>query len=375
MCTKVVHIIIGLEVGGAELMLQRLLMYSKQSDESEHIVISLTDEGVVGHYLTSQGFKVHSLGMSSISSVFKTFLKLRVLLRQIKPDCVQTWMYHADFLGGLAAKSLNVKNIVWGIRTTNVAEGNSELTKILSRVCARLSYNVPHKIICAGRVSRDYHIKIGYDASKMLVIHNGYFFEDLIVSKEEGARIRKNNNLLPTDIVIGSVGRFHPVKNQKIFVKMAAELIKDYPQLKFLLIGRGNTPQNEELTTWLYDNKLYNNFRLLGQRSDIPQCFAAMDIFCLHSKTEGFPNALVEAMAAGVPCISTDVGDAKYIMSNLGTIVPQEDLEALIVATKELITKIPIEEKKKSLLKEHIYNKYNISSIYKEYAAVWNNTL
>src|SRR5690606_6938656 len=148
------------------------------------------------------------------------------LLKKIKPDIVQTWMYHADFLGGLAAKSLGIKKIIWGIRTTDVTQGASKLTIVLRKICAILSHSIPTDIVCAAHVSKDVHIKVGYDVSKMHVIPNGFELEKLVATEEDRNKIRQEFNIPRDAIVIGSVGRFNVVKNQKFFVEVARELVK-----------------------------------------------------------------------------------------------------------------------------------------------------
>ena len=103
---KVVHIIIGLNVGGAELMLKRLVLNSSNLENFQHEVISLTDLGLIGPDLKSAGIKVHTLGMTSLLSLLKIYLKLVILLKRIQPDAVQTWMYHADFLSNFIPKTI-----------------------------------------------------------------------------------------------------------------------------------------------------------------------------------------------------------------------------------------------------------------------------
>ncbi|WP_440455080.1 glycosyltransferase family 4 protein [Psychrobacter sp. ASPA161_9] len=311
---RVVHVIIGLNVGGAELMLKRLVLHSQKTGQFEHSVISLTDLGVIGPDLQDQGIEVYSLGMKSIASVPKVFLRLKKLLKEVKPDVVQTWMYHADFLGGLAAKSVGIDNIIWGIRTTDVSQGASKQTVHLSKLCAKLSYYIPDSIVCAAHVSKDYHVGIGYDESKMMVIPNGFDLEALSSTEEDGLDIRRQFDLSPDDILIGSVGRFNPVKNQKLFVEVASTLIKDFPDLKFMLVGRDNDSENKELMSWVKQHNLVDNFRLLGQRNDVPKCLKAMDIFCLHSRTEGFPNVVGEAVLSDTTCVAVNVGDVGVLL-------------------------------------------------------------
>lgn len=352
---KVAHIIIGLNVGGAELMLKRLVLNSHAKGKFKHEVISLTDLGVIGTDLKKVGIPVHTLNMKSVFSILKVYFSLKKILKQLKPDVVQTWMYHADFLGGLAAKKVGIKNIIWGIRTTDVAQGASRLTVALRNLCAKLSGLIPTKIICTAHAAKDLHEKIGYDGTKMVVIPNGFELDKLTATEEDRKLLRKELDLLDTDIVIGSVGRFNEVKNQKLFVEMAATLITDFPSLKFMMVGRDNDENNPTLMGWLQEYGLVKNFRLLGQRSDVYKCLKSFDIFCLHSKTEGFPNVLGEAMAVGTIAVSTNVGDVSYLIEEKFIGTNKKEIEEIIVNI--INNKIDIEKSK-------LRNKKIISDIY-----------
>jgi glycosyltransferase involved in cell wall biosynthesis len=324
----IVHVIVSLEVGGAELMLARLVI-GQNSDRIRHSVVSLTGLGTIGEQLRARNIEVRALGMPRRAAVFQGFWRLRRALRELQPDVVHTWMYHADFLGGLAAKSLGFKNIVWGVRTTQVGQETSRLTRYLARACSRLSHFVPKLIICAAEASRRSHVALGYDAKRMTVINNGFDVTLLRSGRNARARLRTEWGFNENTVVIGAAGRFSPVKDFQNFVRAAAVVAEAVPESRFVLMGRGLTHDNPQLGQWLTDGRLVDRFVLLGERMDMPSCLAALDIFCLSSRSEGFPNVVGEAMAAGLPCVVTDVGDAAALLGEGGTVVIKGDCSAL----------------------------------------------
>ncbi|MBC7488667.1 MAG: glycosyltransferase [Glaciimonas sp.] len=334
--SKIIHVIVSLNVGGAETMLKRLIMSSPESIP-ETVVVSLTTLGVIGESLRTHGVCVRTLGMSSFLHSPIALWRLIRLIRQYRPEIVQTWMYHADLLGGLAAHMAGNWHVIWGIRTTDISTGGCSATAIVRWFCARLSTWVPSVIVCAAEASRQSHIAVGYDATKMVVIPNGYNFAWLKASFEERQSLREQCDITQNDVVVGSLGRFHSDKDQENFVRSAALLAQEYPQLRFLMVGRDLAWDNTQLVDWIVSTGFKERFVLLGERKDVPQCLAAMDIFCLHSRTEGFPNVLAEAMAMGLPCVTTDVGDAAMLLADTGVVVPQGDAMALAQGVEKLL--------------------------------------
>ncbi|MGE6246212.1 glycosyltransferase [Psychrobacter proteolyticus] len=323
---KIVHIIISLNVGGAELMLQRLVINSNKNNQFEHSVISLTDLGGIGYELKQQGVAVYSLGMKSLTSAPLIFLKLQRLLKKIQPDVVQTWMYHSDLLGGLAAKSLGVKKIIWGIRNTELNTKKNLSRQAIVNLCAKLSYSIPSQIACVAHTAMDTHIKKGgYDASKMLVIPNGFDINKFKPNEIQRLQLRDKLNIKFDELVIGNIGRFDPVKNHENFIKACILLLKKGYEFKVLLAGRDVDLNNPEISKFFKNNKLSKYFLFLGQVQDTAAFYNAIDVFCLTSITEGFPNVLGEAMATQKICLSTDAGDAKIILKDNGFHIPSTD--------------------------------------------------
>ena len=176
-------------------MLKRLIESHHGNENYRHTVISLTGIGTVGPQLQALGYEVHALGMRSALDIPRVVWKLVRLMRTIRPDIVQTWMYHADLLGGLAARLAGNRNVIWGIHTTKVNATDSRATALVRKLCSRLSHFVPHRIVGAADASRRTHIAIGYDAARMVVAPNGFDLARLMTTPEQGDALRLQYDL------------------------------------------------------------------------------------------------------------------------------------------------------------------------------------
>jgi len=317
-------------------MLKRLIESHATQPEYEHSVVSLTDIGEIGPTLIRSGTSVTALDIRSAIDVPRVLVRLTHTIRAAQPDIVQTWMYHADLLGGLAARLAGRPNVVWGIRTTDVSGGTSKATAAIRRVCASLSHVIPRVIVCAADASRRAHVSLGYDEHRMIVIPNGFDPERLAAQPNQRATMRQAAGFAEDDLVIGSLGRYNPDKDQANFVRAAGMLASMRPGFKFLMVGRDVDAGNSALMEAIEATGVAERFALFGERQDVPACLTAMDLFCLHSRTEGFPNVLGEAMTMGLPCVATDVGDARYLLGEAGIIVPARDPRALADALARL---------------------------------------
>lgn len=334
----VLHVIVGLEVGGAEMVLSRLIKdAAAHSKTYQHAVVSLTSVGVLGRQLRAEGFDVHELRMTGPASMPLALARLWGLMRRVRPDIVQTWMYHADLLGGLAARLAGIKRLIWGIRATEVYASDRGLTNKLRWLCARLSHLLPAVIVCAADASRQRHVDLGYRADRMVVVNNGFDLDALHAPREAVQALRGNWGLVEGAPVLGCVGRFNPEKDPRNFVQAAALLAPRFPDLRFVMVGRDCDRHNAALMRWIDALQLRERFVLAGERRDIPVCLALMDVFCLPSRTEGFPNVVGEAMAMGKPCVVTDVGDASLLLDGHGIVVPRENPEALAEGAAQLL--------------------------------------
>ena len=333
----ITHVIIGLGRGGAEMMLRSLIEADSFSGaKNKHYVISLTDFGFHGEPLKKSGVVVYTMGLRSSLGLLKAWVRLTLLLRKLKPDIVQTWMVHSDLIGGIAARLAGVKNIIWGVRTTDYSV-ESRSTRAIRWLCARLSSLVPNKVVCAAQASLDSSINAGYDASKLIVIPNGFDVAALRTQVGMGFAVRQQFGLGASEVVVGCLGRYNPAKDHDNFVRAAGLLATRYPACRFLMVGRDLQSDNLELMALIESTGFADRFILLGERSDPAACLDAMDVFVLSSGAEGFPNVLGEAMAMAVPSVTTDVGDAAILLGDAGLVVPARNSEALAIAVDRLL--------------------------------------
>ncbi|MGD0961486.1 MAG: glycosyltransferase, partial [Methylomonas sp.] len=265
---KICHVIISLRnFGGAERMLVRLLL-ANPATAGRHTVMVLRQAGACGEKLRAAGIQVYELGMDSFLGVPRVLYRLKELIRACDPDIVQTWMYHADLLGGLAARLAGYKNVAWGIRRTALTFKDSKSTLVVMKLCALLSTRIPRRIICVAEAGRQAHVKAGYNPDAMVVIPNGFDFTNLTATPAQRLEFRRACGFAEDEIVIGCLGRFHPAKDQENFVKAAALLAPGNPKIKFMLIGLGCDAANAQLLGWLQDYRLRDRFVLLGERAD-----------------------------------------------------------------------------------------------------------
>lgn len=366
--TLVLHVISGLGIGGAETALYRLIR-SSHGGQFRHAVVSLTPGGTVATMLRTLDVDVTTFDFRT--APLSGFFGLLALIRRRRPAIVQTWLYHADMVGGIAARLAGGRNVVWGIRTTDLTTGDAKLTVAVKKLCAYLSRRVPSAIVCVAEAARRAHVNTGYDGSRMVVIPNGFDLEQLVVAPTQAAALREECGVPPAAIVIGTLGRFNASKDQENFVRAAGVLAQRDGRLRFLMIGRGVDRDNLELAHWIDATGHAESFVLLGERADVPVCLAAMDIFCLSSRAEGFPNVVGEAMAVGLPCVVTDVGDAALLVGDAGVVVPKEDSAALAAGMAKLLDMGEARRHLETRAKERIRTEFSLERTRERFEALY----
>ncbi|MDR9793252.1 glycosyltransferase [Aeribacillus pallidus] len=372
---KVVNLISGLNTGGAETALYKLIS-TIDKNLFNPVVISMMDEGTIGIKLKEAGIPVYTLNMKRGMFSFRSFLKLIKILRQEKPDILQTWMYHADFVGALIKIMFPKTKLVWNIRHSYFYKGiDKKSTIIIAKICAKLSYfSYVDCIICCSQAAYNSHTEYGYCKKKMIVIPNGFNLEKYKPSRDERIKILNELGLPTSSFIIGHVGRFHPLKNHEYIITACKKIEEKYKNVHFILCGKDVDTNNRKLMNWI-QQKGTKNIHLLGQRNDIFRVMNCFDLFILPSKSEGFPNVLGEAMACEVPCIVTNVGDSADIVADTGFSIPINE-EELVKAIKKFI-KLP-EEEKRRMGKEariRVIEEFDLIKIVKKYEDLYKNLI
>lgn len=373
MARRIVHIITGLTRGGAETMLYRLLSRVDRG-RFESSVVCLKEEGPMTERIRALGIPVHSLNLRARLLDAPGLLRLRGLLKTVRPDLVQTWLYHADLLGGLATKLTGSIPVVWGIRMSRLEPpGIKRSTILAARVCARLSRRLPARIVCCSESGLRTHAAIGYDATKMTVIPNGFDVESFCPDPRARESVRSELGITPSAPVAGLVARFHPQKDHAGFLRAALRLAGRIPDSSFLLAGHGIDWKNSMLRDAIESAGHRDRFRLIGPRDDVARLCAAFDVAVSSSSYgEGFPNAVGEAMACGVPCVVTDVGDSAWVVGDTGRVVPPRDSEALAAAVGELLSMSPGERKELGkVARRRIVEHFELSSVVHRYEQLY----
>lgn len=372
---KVINIITGLNDGGAEAVLYRLCHHDKKN---QHIVISLMGKGKYGSLLEDIDIQIYCLDMSAGKISVAALTKLYKLVRQLKPDVVQTWMYHADLIGGLIARLAGVKNIVWGVHHTTLIKGESKRSTILiAKINALISSFIPRRIIYCAKKSRLVQESIGFNSHIGRVVPNGYNINDFMPNPNLGMTFRQEVGVSDEVFLIGHVGRYHPFKDYPTMINAVSLITKEKRTLKLAMVGSELKMDNTQLKHLINENICAEHITLLGRRNDITAAMNGFDLFVLSSVSEAFPNVLNEAMACGTPCITTDVGDAAVIVGNTGWVVPPKNPQALAKAILEAM-----EEKennsqtwydRKLACRKRIVENFSIEKMVKSYHQVWFN--
>ena len=335
---RVLHIIPDLCVAGAEMKLYKLLAATKR-DRFAPMVISLRDRGGLREHIEALGIPVHSLGIRGSLPGPGSVRRLVQLVRELRPEVIHGWMYHGSLAAQFAAMFAREQPaVIWSVHQSLYSFAYEKwLTALVIRVNALLS-RASRRIVYVSKTSASQHEAIGYNKERSLVFHPGFDTEKFAPSEEARLSVRRELGLDENAVLIGLIGRYHPVKDHGNFLRAAESLSRNQAHVRFVMVGKGVDQNNASLHKLIQDRRLEDRTHLLGERADVERIMAALDVVVSSSCSEGFPNVIGEAMSTGVPCIATAVSDLPEIVGATGRIVPARDSAALTEGIEELIS-------------------------------------
>jgi glycosyltransferase involved in cell wall biosynthesis len=254
-------------------------------------------------------------------------IALRRFLRQQKVRLVQTFFESSDLWVGPIAKLMSPAKLIWSRRDMGILRGTKH--KVAYRLMARL----PDKVFGVSEQVTRYCVEVDHIPPKRVeTLYNGLDLAEWLQMPE-----RERTSEAQTIVTVGNIRR---VKGHDVFVRAAAVLAREFPNARFVVGGEVLDPAYyEELQALVRDLQLGDRFTFAGGISDLRAFLRDADLFVLPSRSEGFSNAIVEAMAAALPVVATDVGgNAEAVLDGVtGRIVPPEDSEALAAGIREVL--------------------------------------
>jgi len=325
---KTVLLCRALGVGGTE---RQLVVLAKGLHERGYtvVVVVFYANGVLEQELHENGIPVYDLRKSGRWDLLSFYIRTIWVIRKLKPGVIYGFLSTPNILGVLLRPIFPRIRIVWGVRSSIVDLSRYDrLSRLSYRVECWLS-RFANLIICNSHAGLEYAAKHGFPRERMTVIPNGIDitrFKPDVAARE---RIRAEWGITENVILIGLVARLDPMKDFPTFLEAAAILAHERPDVRFVCVGDGPLLYQRELHQLANKLELDGQLIWVGLRQDMPAVFNALDIASSSSYGEGFSNTIAEAMACGVPCVVTDVGDSALIVDNTGEVVPPSRPEAL----------------------------------------------
>lgn len=359
---RIMHVITGLGSGGAEGQLA-LLAARQRADGLAPVVVTLVSGGPNEAKLAAAGVTVKTLGMARGRPSPGAVIRLARLIRRRRPDILQSWLFHADLLA-LFALVLSGRRrgtpLVWSSRCSDMDfDRYRPALKLVVRACALLS-RFPVAVAANSAAGRDFFRRLGYRPKAFPVIANGVETQRFRPDAAARAEVRRMLGIEEDAPVLALVGRVDPMKDHDTFFRALDRL----PDCIALAIGEGAETLPD-----------LPNLHRLGMRDDVPRLLAACDVIVSSSAFgEGFSNAIAEGMATGLPAVATDVGDARTIVGDTGTIVPPRDPDALARAVAEILAR-PDRRELGRAARERIVQRYSVDRMAAAYATLYADCL
>jgi glycosyltransferase involved in cell wall biosynthesis len=374
---RLLFVTTDLGTGGAERMLANLLWVLAPRG-CECCVVSLLDSGTQGSVIEDLRVPVYELNVNRITGLLSAVRGLQRITRSFQPDVIQGWMYHGNLAAFCAWLGVRRRSrLFWSVRQTfKGMKYEKPMTRRVIRACAALS-RFPAHVIFNSQMSREQHEAIGFCSARSLVIPNGFDLWLFRPNLKARAQTREELGISSGTPLVGMVARDHPMKDHATFLNAAARVKQQLPSTVFVLAGPGVDGTNARMLAMIEQFGLEDSVKLIGEKRGTDTLYPAFDVLALSSAWgEAFPNVLGEAMACGIPCVATDVGETRQIIGNTGYVVspsrPDElATKLLAVLSAENDSDIPLGD----LARQRIEELYSLDRIGDSYRSVFAASL
>lgn len=341
---RLVFLISSLNRGGAEKQLT-LLVRNLDRTKFAITVVTIYDGGGLADELRNlENVTVVSVGKGGRTDNLFALVRLAALIRRLRPDIVHGYLDVGNVLALVTGRMARA-GVVWGIRASSIDLTTIDRTSRFYLHAASRVSRWPDAIIANSQAGRDDAVSKGYPADKVVVIPNGFDTTRFAPDPQSGLRMRQRWSIPPDAPLIGLVARLDPIKDHPTFLRAAARLRQTNPDVRFVCVGDGPAGLRAELQALSESLGLADCLVWAGEETDMPAVQNALTIATSSSISEGFSNTLGEAMACGVPCVATDVGDASHLLADTGRLIDVGNAQALAIAWDGLLN-LPVSERR-----------------------------
>jgi glycosyltransferase involved in cell wall biosynthesis len=358
-CLKVLFLARQLNIGGAERQLVTLAN-ELASRGHEIVIASFYPGGALSEKLDKPRVRLISIGKRSRWDLFSLYVGVVRVIRQEQPDILHGWMHTQNVIATLARMSLFSRmRLFWCVRSANLELVLDRVESTLVWLQSKLS-GFADCVVVNSMAGLEHAVSDGVPREKMLFIPNGIDTNVFYPNEEEGKRVRADWGISESTKVVGKVARFDPIKNHPLFLRAAARIAAQKPDVQFVCIGHGEASYVQGLKELARSLGIEDRVKWVQARPDVRAVYNALDVFCSTSLSEGFPNVVGEAMACGRHCVVTDVGDSKLVVGGTGIAVPSNDLEAL---TAGLLQKLDEPERSNLRSRQRILENFTVAHL------------
>jgi sugar transferase (PEP-CTERM/EpsH1 system associated) len=371
----IAHVLFRLDTGGMERVL--ITVINRTQSRYRHAVICLDGFGALRQQIADPDVVCLALNKKP-GKDWGCYFRLWRTLRRLKPDLVHTYNFGA-LDAAPVARLAGVRRVLHAERGRDANDPNGESRKY--RNLRRWLAPFIDRYLAVSRDLRDWLTEtVGVDPSRVVYIPNGIDAANYVLAPAKKQARPLLGDFAPLDaIVIGTVGRLDPVKDQEGLVSAFHLLCESLPQVceRLRLVIAGEGPQRAGLEARIAHLKLENRVRLLGNRTDVPALLAEFDIFALSSIAEGMPGVLLEAMAAGLPVVATDVGGVGEVVSRgqSGLLVPARDIRALSNALSSYVSDEALRQQHGQAGRRCVETGFSLDGMLSAYTALYDALL